>query len=194
MTQENIQDDLAYIKKIIEESRRNVCSSGVHLMVWGTIIPIALVVSWFLAKFNISGITEWIHWILVILGGWIFELIYNRKVKRNRTGRTYSEKVDGFMWLSLGITMTMIGFVGMGTGAITPQYLSPILCAILAIGYYTSGVLYNAKWIRNLAIGWWTGATIMFIFPGLYHLLFMAGLMIFFQTIPGYIIHKNWGN
>jgi len=63
MTQENIQDDLAYIKKIIEESRRNVCSSGVHLMVWGTIIPIALVVSWFLAKFNISGITEWIHWI-----------------------------------------------------------------------------------------------------------------------------------
>ncbi|MFQ6677094.1 MAG: hypothetical protein ACE5D0_02135 [Fidelibacterota bacterium] len=194
MAQETIQDDLAYIKKIIEESRKNVCSSGIHLMVWGIIIPIALVVSWFLARFNINGITEWIHWVLVIIGGWLFELIYNQRVERKRSVRTYSEKVDGMMWLSLGITMTMIGFVGTAAGAFSTLYLSPILCTILAVGYFTSGVLYDAKWIRNLAVGWWAGAVIMFIFPGLYHLLFMAGMMIFFQTIPGYIIHKNWGS
>jgi hypothetical protein len=54
-------------------------------------------------------------------------------------------------------------------------------------------VVYDVKWIRNLAFGWWGGAIIMFIFPGLYHLLLMAWMMIAFQTIPGYIIHKNWG-
>jgi len=193
MTNETIQSELLYIKKIIEESRRNVCSSGIHLMVWGIIISIALVVSWFLAKFNFHGMTEWIHWVLVIGCGWLFELIYNQKVERKRSVRTYSEKVDGFMWLSIGITMTMIGFVGTATGAVSPLYLLPILCTILAVGYFTSGVLYDAKWIRNLAFGWWTGAVIMFIFPGLYHLLFMAGLMIFFQTIPGIIISRTWG-
>ncbi len=192
MTKETIQDDLAFIKKIVEESRKNVCNSGDHLIVWGILVSIALVISWFLALNNISGTAEWIHWGVVIASGWLFELIYNRKVDRKKSIRTYAEKVDGFMWLSIGITMTIIAFAGVSTRAIDQQLLSPLFSTILAIGYFTSGIVYDVNWIRNLAFGWWGGAIIMFIFPGLYHLLLMAGMMIAFQTIPGFIIKKTW--
>ncbi len=194
MTNKTIQDDLAFIKKIVEESRKNVCASGDHLIVWGILISIALVVSWILALNQISGMTEWIHWGLVIAGGWLFELIYNRKVGRNKPVRTYAEKADGMLWLAIGITMTTVGFFGGWGGAINTQFLSPLFSAILAIGYFSSGVIYDVKWIRNLAFGWWGGAIIMFIFPGMYHLLLMAGMMIAFQTIPGFIIKKSWSN
>ena len=194
MTKETIQDDLVFIKKIIEESRKNIGASGIHLIVWGILVSIGLVISWFLAESSsIVKASEWIHWGLIIVGGWLFELIYGWKVNCKKPVRTYAEKVDGLLWLSIGISMTMIGTVGTATGAINIYYLSPLFSTILAIGYFTSGVVYDVKWIRNLAFGWWGGAIIMFIFPGLYHLLLMAGMMIAFQTIPGYIIHKNWG-
>ncbi|MCH7611756.1 MAG: hypothetical protein IIB45_00150 [Candidatus Marinimicrobia bacterium] len=194
MTKETIQDDLAFIKKIVEESRKNVCASGIHLIVWGILVSIGLMVSWFLVTYYpIERGNEWFHWALVITGGWLFELIYGWKVDSKRPVRTYAEKADGMLWLSIGITMTILGFVGGVTGAINTHFLSPIFSTTLAIGYFTSGVLYDVKWVRNLAFGWWAGAIIMFIFPGLYHLLLMTGMMIVFQTIPGYIIYKNWG-
>jgi len=194
MTKETMQDDLAYIKKIVEESKRNVCAIGDHLIVWGILVSIALIVSWFLAINQIGGKTEWIHWGMVIAGGWLFEMIYGWKVDRKKPVRTYAEKVDGFLRLSIGITMTLLGFLGVSSGAIHYEFVNPVLSSILAIGYFSSGIIYDVKWIRNLAFGWWGGAIIMFLFPGYYHLLLMAGMMIAFQTIPGFIIKKTWAD
>lgn len=193
MTTDTLRDDLAYIKNIVEQSRRNLCLSGVHLVVWGILVSIALIVSWILALYGIGGLTEWIHWGLVIAGGWLFELIYHRQVNRKRPVRTYAEKVDGYLWLAIGISLMITGFIGVFTNAIEVQYLSPIISLILAIGYFGSGVIYDVPWLRNLAFGWWGGAVIMFLFPGPFHLLIMAGMMIAFQTIPGFIISRTWG-
>lgn len=192
MTTDTIQDDLAFIKKIVEESRKNVGLSGDHLIVWGLLVSIGLMVTWANHYFQWHA-SEWLHWILVIGGGWLFEIIYGRTVDRKKPVLTYAEKIDGFLWLSIGITMTLLGFIGIGTHGIHPHVISPIFSTILAIGYFSSGVIYDVKWIRNLAFGWWGGAIIMFIFPGLYHLLFMAAMMVVLQTIPGFIIKKTWG-
>ncbi len=193
MNKNTAQEDLAFIKKIVEDSRKNVGARGDHLLVWGILVSIALVVTWANHYYEWNA-SEWLHWILVIGGGWLFEIIYGRMVERKKPVRTYAEKVDGFLWLSIGITMTLLGFLGIGTQAIHPHYISPVFSTILAIGYFSSGIIYDVKWIRNLAFGWWGGAIIMFIFPGLYHLLLMAGMMIAFQVIPGYIIQKTWAD
>ena len=192
MNKDTAQNDLAFIKGIITESRKNRSASGIHLTVWGILVSIALIVSWFLAINQIGGKTELIHWGMVIAGGWLFEIIYGWKVDRKKPVRTYAEKVDGFLWLSIGITLTILGFVGSSSGANHTQFISPVFSTILAIGYFSSGFVYEVKWIRNLAFGWWGGAIIMFIFPGHYHLLLMAGMMIAFQAIPGFIIQKTW--
>lgn len=192
MIKETMQDDLAFIKKIIEESRRNVCAIGIHLIVWGFIVPIGLITNWFLINNQMPGKNEMILWVVVIGMGWLFEMIYGWRVDRKKPVRTYAEKVDGFLWLSIGITLTILGFVGSGTGAIHTHSISPVFSTILAIGYFLSGIIYDVKWIRNLAFGWWGGAIVMFLIPGLYHLLLMAGMMIVFQAIPGFIIQKTW--
>ncbi|MBC8323139.1 MAG: hypothetical protein H8E70_06185 [Candidatus Marinimicrobia bacterium] len=194
MIKETMQDDLAFIKGIIAESRKNRSASGIHLIVWGFLIPIGLIIDWFMIVKGLQGIKELYLWGLIIGSGWLFEMIYGWKVDRKKPVRTYAEKVDGFLWLSIGITLTILGFVGSSSGAIHAQFISPVFSTILAIGYFSSGFVYEVKWIRNLAFGWWGGAIIMFIFPGHYHLLLMAGMMIAFQTIPGFIIQKTWAD
>lgn len=124
--------------------------------------------------------------------GWVFELIYNVKRKKKVLVRTFAEKADGMLWLSLGISMTLLGFVGVGSGAINIEFLSAVLSIVIAAGYFVTGVLYDVKWVRNLAFGWWGGALIMFLIPGHVSLLLMALMMFLLQIIPGYIIYKKW--
>jgi hypothetical protein len=97
----------------------------------------------------------------------------------------------GAVWISAGISMTILGFVGPFSAAYHGVYVSPILSAILGIAFFISGFLYDKKWVTYLSAGWWTGAIIMFIYPYLYTLLLMSCMMIAFQIIPGIIMYRD---
>lgn len=191
MTNKNAQQDLAFIKQVIEDSRRNASGMGDHMMVWGIITFIGLIVSYVLLYYPVSGLTEWIHWAILIAGGWTFEFIYGWKVERKKAVLTYADKVGSGLWASFGITMTILGFIGIYTGGISIQYLSPIFCCVSAVAFFTSGFLYDAKWMRYIAFGYWIGALTMFFIPGSYHLLYMAAMTISFMVVPGYKM-RSW--
>ncbi len=191
MTNKNAQQDLAFIKQVIEDSRKNASGLGDHMMVWGIITSIGMIVSYILTQVQIGGNTEWIHWALLIAGGWTFELIYKRKVESKKPVLTYADKVANGLWCSFGISMTILGFIGIYTGGISIKYLSPIFCCLLAVGFFTSGFIYDAKWMRHNAMGYWIGALIMFFITGTYHLLLMAAMTIGYMVIPGYKM-RSW--
>jgi len=191
MTNTNAAQDLAFIKQVIEDSRKNASGFGDHMMVWGIITSIGMIVSYILIQMQMSGNIEWIHWALLIAGGWTFELIYGWKVERKKPVLSYADKVSSGLWSSFGISMTMLGFIGIYTGGISIQFLSPIFCCVLAIGFFTSGFLYDTKWMRYIAMGYWVGALIMFFIPGTYHLLYMAAMTIGYMVIPGYKM-RSW--
>lgn len=190
MNTQNPHEEIAYIKNIINDSKRIIKDDGKGFIIWGILVTIGMLLTYFLTYFN-EHTYDWLIWPVVIGIGWIYTLITEiKRVKRSKV-TTFAGKILGALWFSSGIAMTVIGFLGGYTGAYSGVYITPLISNVLGISYLVSGVLYGKKWISLLSVGWWLGASVMFIWPGLYTLLLFSGMMIFFQTIPGIILYRQ---
>ena len=191
MDEQTALEDIKFIKRIIDDSKRITIDNGMGYVFWGIIVTIGLLANYIMAVLNIKISFIWI-WIVLIGFGWIYTIIsyFSRKSKPRVC--TYAGKLLRLIWLSCGIAMTLIGFIGVFSGAIDGSYISPILSSILGVGFMLSGFIYDLRWVRNLSIGWWIGATVMFVYPGLHSILVMAFMMLAFQVVPGLIIYNKF--
>lgn len=183
-------EELEFIKKVISDTRSVIVDNGFGFIFWGIIIVIGLLSTFAAIMLQFQFDYAW-NWVVVIGIGWIYSLYNGFKHGRSAKVHTFSGKLLGAVWISAGISMTILGFVGTFAGAYGGVYISPILSTILGIAFFISGLLYDKKWITYLSAGWWAGAIIMFIYPYLYTLLLMSAMMIVLQIIPGIIIYRD---
>ena len=190
MTELNAQQELAFIKKVMEDSRRIICDDGKSFIFWGILIAFGMLIT-YLKIAGDWGVNLGWFWPALIALGWIVTIIVEIRGEKKRSSKTFAAKILGSVWISCGIAMTILGFVGSITNAYDGVFISPIISVILGIGYLISGVINGKKWVSLLAIGWWSGALLMFYLQNLETLLIMTGMMIFLQTIPGIILYKE---
>ena len=188
MNEKAAAEELAFIKNIIKESRKSFALNGKPFIFWGFLIVIGLFLEFFRKLFAPEFHYMYFVWILLITAGWLYSYFDSRKCKDKSKTKSIGPKILGSIWLACGITMTIFGFIGTISGAIKGVYVSPVLSLVLAIAYFVSGVIYEYKWLRNLSIGWWTGAIFLFFYPSQYTTLIMALMMIGLQIIPGIIL------
>lgn len=190
MTELNAQQELAFIKKVMEDSRRIICDDGKSFIFWGILISIGMLVTYLKIAMDWGVHLGW-FWPVLIGFGWIVTIYVEVRADKKRSSKTFAAKILGSVWISCGIAMTILGFVGSISGAYNGVFISPLISVVLGIGYLLTGVIYGKRWVSLLAIGWWFGALFMFYLQNLETLLIMTGMMIFLQTIPGIMLYKE---
>ncbi len=190
MNEKTALEELQFIRKIIEETRKSIVYNGKDYIFWGVLVIIGMMSTYI---FHVAGIYFNYFWIWVILIpiGWIYSF-YNRRKLKEKHPPTYAGKVIGNVWLAAGIAMTIIGFIGPSFGVINPMAISSLACIIMGSAYFVSGKIMEVKWLSNLSFGWWLGGILLFYVTGVKSFLIMALLMLFFQTIPGIIIYRKY--
>ena len=185
------QLELNVIKKIMEDSRKVNVDNGIHYIFWGILVTSALLINYVMILNRTSGKYIGFMWLILMVSGAVADGFIGRREDRNRKVHTYASRLLGSLWMSSGIAMFMYGFIGTITGAYNPVFISPIISTSLGISYFTSGAIQQIKWMQYLAIGWWTGAIVLFIFPSIHTLLIFAVMMVGLQIIPGIILNIN---
>ncbi len=191
MEKQQAELEISMIRKIMEDSRRIVIDDGVGYIVWGFLVILALLSSYFIVLAKQYSYILWV-WVVLMGGGWIYTIFHYRKKESRTRVKTFAGKILGGTWISAGISMTLVGFVGTSTGAIRGYAISPMISIILGIAYFVSGIVYSQRWIRNLSAGWWAGAVIMFLWPGVYSFLIFSGMMALLQVLPGIILYSKF--
>ncbi|MGA7723598.1 MAG: hypothetical protein WCA84_20700 [Ignavibacteriaceae bacterium] len=193
MDELSAQEELAFIKKVIQDSRKVIYADGKEFIYWGIIITICLIFTYFTALYPVKGPINIVSvfWFLIVclaaLGSTFF---IKKKYKSSKTKSLVGQVLEK-IWFANGIGMMLVAFVGGFSGAIQGIYISPLMSSFLGGSYFISGYIYGKKWVSFLAFIWWIGAAIMFIFPGLYVCLMMAAMMILLQIIPGIILYVD---
>lgn len=190
MNENTALEELQFIRKVIEESKRSFVDNGMYYIVWGVLVIIGLCTTYILVLNRIFFNYIWL-WLGIISVGWIFSFYYGSQSKEKHP-LTFSNKIVNSVWLATGIAMTILGFIGPASGAVAYHYVSPVLSVPLGAAYFVTGYIVESKWFSYLSIGWWTGAIYMFFSPGVHSILVMAMMMLFFQTVPGIIMFRKY--
>ena len=183
--------EITLIKKIMQDSRKIIVFDGKGFIIWGVLVLIGLIGTYISITMEISYYVGWL-WLTVIGTGWIYSLVTYWIIGSKVRVHTLAGKILGGVWLSCGIAITLIGFLGTYSGALRGWGISPMMSIILGVAYFMSGLIYGHPWVKYLSFGWWGGAVVMFLFPGLHILLIFAAMMIMFQIVPGIILYIKW--
>jgi hypothetical protein len=184
--------ELSVIKQIMLDSRKAVLDNGKQLIFWGVLVSLALFINYIMLLNRFEGRYMGYMWLILMVAGAIISTIWEKNDIKKMRVKTFAGKLLGMLWVSSGIAMFIFFLVGMFTSAYNPIYICPIISTTLGVSYFTSGAIQQLKWMQMLAIGWWAGAVLMFIFPSIHTLLIYGLMMLLFQTLPGIILYRKW--
>lgn len=195
----NAHEELAYIRKIIDDSRIAFVEDGKPYIVWGVIVALGMTFTYICALMDRDLGTGYV-WIGLTILGWVYIFMYARKKEKTTRAKSIIDRVQGAVWGAVG---SMIGFVivlifiGQALNipdmpGIHPLYICFITAVLVGIGYFVSGVANDLKWLRNIALAWWIAAIPMYLWPSVHVLGLYAFMIVAFQVVPGIVLYRKY--
>ncbi len=195
----NPDEELAFIRKIIEDSRRSFSEDGKPYIVWGLVVAMGMTITYLSALLNQDFYVGYIWIGLMVIGyGYIAWMVRQNKGKR-RT-KNFVDRMQGAIWgacgsaLGLGVFLCNVQ-ISHGPDSfppIHPYYACFVAALILGIAYFLSGFAMEIPWLRNIGVVWWVGAVAMYLFPSIHMLGLYAGMLICFQVVPGVLLNRRY--
>ncbi|MGD8176337.1 hypothetical protein [Marinimicrobium sp. ARAG 43.8] len=183
---DNVREDLTYIRELMAGTRRAASISGGYFIVWGVATGVGLVLTW-LQVVGVLPYRPMMTWVPCIAFGMIGNLLLIRRDIR-RPVQSYAGRLVGMVWVAVGVTQLIYFFAGLGTHTLPGQVLPAVFSALIGTGLFLTGVLAGLGWLRNLALGWWLGSLVMFLWPGEYAILLMGVLLLLCYVLPGVVL------
>src|SRR5690606_30301960 len=192
MTNHTAESELLYIKKIIDDSRQATLDNGKYYILWGVVVGIASILTYYGVKNKLEGnFINWV-WMNCIITGWIFSFIFMFRDRKKERSKTFAGKMIGHTWLGAGITMAVIAFVGIPAKVIPYDAICPVIAAVAGGANYISSRLQKSGFILVVAIGWWVGSGILFYLNGIDVILAYGIMLSLFSIVPGIVLYYRW--
>ncbi|HYR09689.1 MAG TPA: hypothetical protein VEQ60_18080 [Longimicrobium sp.] len=182
--QTQAREDLAAIRRLMEDGQRVVNSAGPHFVAWGLLTSAALSATYVLAGRGETRLITW-AWAVAVGLGWLSSLALTVAEGRRARVRSATGRILGGVWTGTGITMMLLGFAAPAGGGVDTAVITGVLAAVMGSGFFSTGLLVGSRWMQGAAVAWWAGALLMLLRPGAYGLLVTAALVLALQTLPG---------
>jgi hypothetical protein len=182
--QTQAREDLAVIRRLMEDGRRVVNTAGPHFVAWGVLTSAALAATYVLGGRGETGLITW-AWGVAVALGWLASAALTVAQGRRERVRPGTGRILGGVWTGTGVTMMLLGFAAPAGGVVDPAALTGVLAAVLGGGFFATGLLVGSRWMQAAAVAWWAGALLMLLWPGRHGLLLTAALVLGLQTLPG---------
>jgi hypothetical protein len=173
-----LHEDLAFVRAVVEDSRRAVQVDAWPLLAWGllTVAGVILVYLW------PSLDSVWL-WLVVIGLAWVLTGVRVAGSGSEKPARLATRALSS-LWFGLLTAMTLIGFVGSFSGALPTATITPIVAAIFGAGYLASSALLDWRALSVLAAVWWAGAVVLLLIADPYRLALFGGLVLVLLVLP----------
>jgi hypothetical protein len=182
--QTQAREDLAAIRRLMEDGRRVVNTAGPHFVAWGVLTSAALAATYVLGGRGETRMITW-AWGVAVGLGWLASAALTVAQGRREGVRSGTGRILGGVWTGTGVTMMLLGFAAPAGGVVDPAALTGVLAAVLGGGFFATGLLVGSRWMQAAAVAWWAGALLMLLWPGRHGLLLTAALVLGLQTLPG---------
>ncbi len=190
MDQQSAIEEIALIRRVMDESRRFAFDNGKYYLAWGILITMAIFAQYAVILTKNESVSSWI-WIVGVGFGWIISIVMGMREPSKPGGWPVGAKLISLVWISSGVSMMIIGFVGPLTGALHSWAICPAIATVMGGAYTISSLVYRMKWVTVVGIAWWVGALVMFAVKGIATLPIFGAMMILFQIVPALVFYRT---
>ena len=191
MERDEAQQELAFIKKVMEDSQRAILDNGKRYMLWSILVLAGIAAKYVLEGAGIALNAVWI-WLPLIAVGWLLSFLLRRSTYAETRVKTLAQRNLEAIWAGWGIAIPILTFVGYFSGAIQSWAVSPVIATLLGSACFTTGLVTASSWLRITGILWWAGAILLFVIPTDYSVAILGGMFILLQMVPGVVLYGKY--
>lgn len=186
-TNENYNEKLDVIFKMIENSRTQIRENAFFYLLWGWLVLIASLLHFTLMKMGYYH--SFIAWPIIMTIGMVVSVIAGIRLGKRSGYRTHIDTAIIYLWYGFFFTILVILAFAIG-GKISWEISSPLIISLYGLGTFVSGGILRFKPLIIGGVSCWVIALMAFIVPGEYIMLLVAFSIIIAYLIPGYLLRK----
>lgn len=189
MSAEKARADLAFIRKMMDDSKRIVVDSGLHFLSWGLLSIAGSIASLILGHFGLGSAIVWV-WIGIYLTGAVLTFLILAKTVKGRP-KTLAGRLLARVWGGIAI-VGGLGFVALFAGNLGLSPSLATVAALLGLAVFISSLVLEHKIFSYLGYVWWVGAIVIALLPGFWAVIVFDVFILFCHLIPGWIVYRRW--
>jgi hypothetical protein len=195
MDENTAREEIAFIRRTIEQGRRIAGAWSPDMLVWGVAIAIGYFGTYARVRGYWTTDPNWL-WLACILLGWAYTL-------RRLPARLFAREPDALaerrlasplttLWLGCGIFLTVLGLACIVSGERNTWWINPTVAGVMGVGFFVSSFLSNVVWLRWVGVAWWAGELAAFALRDRAEGLLLAGaLMLVLFALPGLVLMRG---
>jgi hypothetical protein len=188
-----MQQEISIIKQMIEKTRRETASSG-HLLIFiGIFSAIATAAIGLMGIYKLNNLIQPVVVFMVVVNA-IAGFIIASKEDREEKVKVYPKIIFWNLWIVCGITALIIVFLFPFLKVYPFSAVPVIVCLIMGIALFMTGIIYEMKFVQWSSSAWWIGAIWMAISDSQYEFIAMVVVIIIGWVVPGFLLNKQYKN
>ncbi len=186
------RDDIAFIRRAMEEGRAYARLRSPEFAVWGLAIALGYFGTYACVTHLWSLDPHLIWWVPVGLA-WVFTLrnaipVWLGMKAKAAAAPTLMVRTLRALWLAYGITATSLAFVAFSMNPHT-DWFEAVAAAMLGLCFFVSAAVSEIRWLRILALCWWGASIILLLVSDSPQVLLVGGtFMLAFLFVPGLVL------
>lgn len=190
MNERAAQKDLAMIRRLLEDGRREAVDRGKHFIIWGIVPAIGAALTY--AHVSGAGVPDpgWV-WGGLLVAGWVASLVVGWRDSRGARVHTLARRLLSGVWVSVAVSLTVIALGGMFAAVLDYRALPGVLSVVMAAPVLVTMLLTGERWLGLVAVGWWIGGAVMLFVPGVYTVLLLAAMSLVLLGVPGFVLNTK---
>ena len=190
MLEDQAREDIAFIRRAVEEGDAYATASSPDMLVWGIAVAIGYLGTYGFIR-GWSPIAPGSLWAACLGLPWLFSL---RRTARGLAGREVAVRGPmaqalAMLWFACGVFLTTLAIAAIVTGEARNGWCDAAVAGVMGIGFFASASLTRLPWLRWVAIAWWLGELALFALRHRAEALpLSAALMLLLLAGPGYVL------
>jgi hypothetical protein len=191
MSDDAIREEIAFIRRAIEEGRGYAIHRSPDLIVWGVSVAIAYSGTYARVRGWWTVNPDWL-WAICIALPWLYSLRgFWRRLFQSDSGTVVrsATRILPMVWFGCGIFLTTLALAVSYAGDMPQGWFNAVSAGAMGIAFFASSFVCNLAWMRWVAVAWWIGEIAAY---ALRHrpevLVLSAVLMVALLVVPGLLL------
>jgi len=156
MTELQANEEIRFIREMIDRTRKITAGSWMFLLFWG-VIAILAVAGMYVPVFLEKYTWIWLNWVAFVTVGIVFTMAYGAKLKRRTGVRTYAHIASAHLSIACGVAFVLVGFVFPLLKLYSWGLIAVFIALVAGILVFVMGGIYDWNLLKVCGALWWGG-------------------------------------